>query len=112
MRHHFLVFNDKDVEMHPHDDASIDVFPPGTWALSGFNEETDQPCYAFLSAARQQIAWIVQSATPPSERRRTWKKQHSVVEFVMKHFTFEEITALRFVRLNFLPVFILLNIST
>jgi hypothetical protein len=56
MRHHFLVFNDNDVEMHPLDDASLDVFPPGTWILSGSNEETERLCFTFLSPSRQQIA--------------------------------------------------------
>jgi hypothetical protein len=97
MRHHFLLFNDNDVEMHPLDDASLDVFPPGTWTLSDSNEETEQPCFTFLNAARQKITWNVQTATPSSEMWNVSKKQHNTVMFVMKHFTLEEITALRFI---------------
>jgi hypothetical protein len=65
MTHYFLVFNDNNVEIHPPDITDLDVFPMGTWALSGSNEE---PCPAFQCAAEWQIAWMVLT-TSPSEKK-------------------------------------------
>ena len=105
MPHYFILFEDNNVEIHPLV-VNLDVFPMGTWALSGSNEETEVPCPAFLSAAERQIAWIVLTTSPSAKRWKKWKKCHNMIMFVMKHFTFEEMTALRFVRLDFYKYFL------
>ncbi|KAF8257605.1 hypothetical protein EI94DRAFT_1920824 [Lactarius quietus] len=92
--YHFLVFDDYNVKLYPLDIVDLEVFPAGTWALSGSNEETELPCHAFLIAARHQSAWIVQTTSPPGEKWKEWRKRRSAVMFVMKHFIFEEMTAL------------------
>ncbi|KAH9022953.1 hypothetical protein EDB85DRAFT_1992850 [Lactarius pseudohatsudake] len=91
---HFLVFGFDGVEIHPLDQANYNVFPAGTCALSDSNEEVKAPCSAFLGAAKQGRAWIVQATSPLEERWRMWKKQRSADIFVMDHPTVDEIESL------------------
>src|SRR6266702_570131 len=91
---HFLVFCDDGVDIHPLDMANPDVFPRGTWALSDSNEEVGSPCSAFIDAAKQEIAWIVQTTSPMEERWKEWKKECSADMFVMVPPSINEITAL------------------
>lgn len=92
--HHFLVFHDDDVDMHPLNLDNPDVFPTGTWALSDSSIKDKVPCSAFRSAAKRGIAWIVQTTSPSEERWKAWKKELSASMYVMDYFSKVEMTAL------------------
>lgn len=82
---YFLIFSFNGVEIHTLDHTDYNVFPAGTCVLSDSNEEVKAPCSAFLGAAKQGRAWIVQATSPLEERWREWKKQRSADIFVMDH---------------------------
>ncbi|KAI9454998.1 hypothetical protein BJY52DRAFT_1417649 [Lactarius psammicola] len=90
---YFVVFRDDGVYRHPLD-ANSDRLPEGTWALSDSNDEAEQPCTAFLTAARRQRAWIVQTAFPLEERWKKWQKYRNADTSVMNHISIQEITIL------------------
>ncbi len=94
---HFIVFRDDGVYKHPLM-ADPDHLPRGTWALSNSNDVAKQPCVAFLEAATQQIARIIQATSPLEDRWKAWSKERGAVKFVMNHFSIEEMTALGLVR--------------
>jgi len=104
--YYFLVFRDDGVYRHPLT-ADPDRLPTGTWALSDSNNETQWPCTAFLSAANEQIAWIVQTTSPLKKSWKDWSKYYNADMFVMNHISIEEITALGLVRLGFYKCFLL-----
>ena len=83
--------------MHDKTKSYIRLFPKITWALSDSNDQTGQPCEAFLDDAQEDRTWVVQAISPKGERWKEWQTQHSAKMFIMKYFSFEEITVLGWV---------------
>jgi hypothetical protein len=90
---HIIVFRDDGVHKHRLT-AGAHHLPKGTWALSGSNEETVQPCGVFLRAAKAKNAWIVQTTSPSETKYKAWEKEREATMFVMDYFSIDEITAL------------------
>ncbi|KAI9456403.1 hypothetical protein BJY52DRAFT_564652 [Lactarius psammicola] len=89
----FIVFQDDGVYRHPLT-AAPHHLPMGTRALSDSNNEGKHPCSAFLGAARQKNALIIQATSPSEDRWKNWSKECGAVKFVMNHFSIEEMAAL------------------
>ena len=90
---YIFIFQDHGVSRHPLD-ADPDVFPKDTWALCDSDEKTPHPCTAFLEAAGQYRAWIVQTTSPLESRWKGWFSHHAADIFFMNCYTLNEIRAL------------------
>jgi hypothetical protein len=89
-----FIFQDHGVDRYPLD-VDPDVFPEDTWALCDSNRQNPHPCSAFLEAAQQLQAWIVQTTSPMEERWKGWFKHRAADLFIMNCYSFNEIRALR-----------------
>ncbi|KAF8261061.1 hypothetical protein EI94DRAFT_836574 [Lactarius quietus] len=82
------------VSIHGLNMSYTKVFTEVTWALSGSNASTEQPCTTFLAASRLKRAWIVQTASPLETKWKRWQTQYSADTFVMDYPSVHEITAI------------------
>jgi hypothetical protein len=89
-----IVFQDDNVYWYP-PSVEGNVIPEGSWALSGNSiDQTGQPCHAFLTAAVQNITWIVHAASPSVDGHQySWEEQLYAQTDIIDHFSLNEMTA-------------------
>ena len=93
LRDGFILFQDDNVYEYPRS-VEGNVIPEGSWALSGNSIDQDgQPCNAFLTAAEQNVTWLVHAASL-SVAKYNWQEQLCTQQYVMDHFSLHEMTAL------------------
>ena len=94
-----IVFQDDNVYEYPRS-AEGNVIPEGSWALSGNSiDQAGQPCNAFLTAAEQNVTWLVHAASP-SVTEYNWQERLYTQTYVMDYFSLHEMTALGSVLYN------------
>jgi len=71
--------------------------PDGTLALADSTPNNKVPCQAFLSAAKAQVARVIQATSSAPENWKAWDKDLKANMYIMDYFSSEEINTLGFV---------------
>jgi hypothetical protein len=95
----FVLFEASGAQEYPQDWRYHQVIPEGTLVLADARVDVQTPCDAFLHAAQECRARIIQANSP--------NQASSIKQYVMNYFSVNEIKVLGFVKLDVCRCFIL-----
>jgi len=92
----FLLFDNTGAQLYDAGHAGHFSLSKGVWALTD-SSTNKEPCTAFYRSGQRNDAWVVKVTLPEREQWYQWEKELKMYHFVMNHFTWDELRALRFV---------------